>query len=192
MQPSEIIGRLFGGSELERQWKGRWNGGPPDQRRRILDALARCLVLSTDRIAYDKKMVVPCRSIIPYMDPVTDPNSRCWPWAYTMPYPFCVTPVRETRRKNVLKRIVQGNLGIEDKLGVWNGSFWSGLRLSGAIRQGPGTELNVWERAHGELMADLSEMPLMHRLEPKVSRSGLRRLRRCYAAFLPAEDSTGR
>ena len=40
-------------------------------------------------------------------------------------------------------------------------------------------------------MADLSEMPLMHKLEPKPSKGGQRRLRRCYAAFLPAEDKTG-
>ena len=188
MKSAGILNRNTGCSELERRVKG----GPANQRRRIVDALARCYVLETDRIVYDKAVVVSCRSIIPYIDPVDDPYSHWWPWVYAWQYPFGVAPVMAVRRKEVLQRIAKGKLSIDDKLGVWNGSFWCGLRLSGAIRKGPGTELNVWEKPRRELMADLSEMPLMHRLEPKPSKGGQRRLRRCYAAFLPAEDKTGR
>jgi hypothetical protein len=187
MNLEDILHRLFGVSDLER----RANGGPADRRRRIVNALARCFVLETDRIEYDRDMVVPCRSIIPYLDPVSDPESRWWTWTYARQHPACVTPVMEVRRKEVLKRIAMGNLGIDDRLGAWNGSFWHGLKLSGAIKQGFGTELRIW-KAHRELIADISEMPLMHRLEPSAPKGGQRRLRRCYAAFLPPEDPTGR
>ena len=172
---------------MERKWKG----GPADRKRRIVDALARCFVLQTDRVVYDRKMFVSCRSIIPHLDPVTDPESQWWPWIFRQKYPFGVTPVMEARRKEVLQRIAQGSLGIEDRMGVWKGSFWHGLRLSGAIRQGTGTEFRIWERAHPKLVADLAEMPLTKRLEPKATKRGQRRLRRCYAALLPPEDPTG-
>jgi len=188
MNSADILLRIKGGWELERKWKG----GPEDRRRRIVDALACCYVMDTDRIVYDKAMIVPCRSLIPYLKPVNNPDSGWWSWTYTRQHPCCVTPVREATRKEVLARIAKGSLGIEDKIGIWNGSFWQGLRLSGAIKSGPGTELRIMEKAHPEILSDLVNMPLMKRLEPKVAKHGQRRLRRCFAAFLPPEDPVGR
>ena len=166
-------------------------GGPANRHRRITDALARCFVLDTDRIQYDRKMIVSCRSLIPYMEPVADPDSKWWPSEYRRKYPTCVTPVKKVTRKEALKRIAEGNLGIDDKLGIWNGSFWHGLKLSGTLRRGVGTEFRIWERLHEELVADLSEMPLMKRLEAKAAKHGQRRLRRCYVALLPPENPMG-
>ena len=155
-----------------------------DRRQRTIDGCARCFVLSTDRPTSARRVLWE----------LTDPPTDRYRWRW--PYDVRVAGNRYIQdtagRKTVLARIAQGNLGIDDRIGPWNGSFWSGLRASGAIRRGPGTEWRVWERPHGELLADISEMPLMHRLEPRAGKHGQRRLRRCYAAFLPAEQSTER
>ena len=125
---------------------------------------------------------------------LTDPPPEFFNWRW--PYNVRVADKRyildTAGRKAVIARIVKGDLGIDDKVGLWNGSFWAGLRLSGVLRQGPGTEFRIWERQHQELIADLSEMPLMKKLEPKAAKHGQRRLRRCYAAYLPSDPATER
>ena len=155
-----------------------------DRRQRTIDGCARCYVLVTDRPLSNR------RALWNLTDPPT--NRYGWRW----PYNQRVSENRYIRdtagRKVVIDRISQGGLGIEDRLGVWNGSFWAGLRASGAIRRGPGTEWRIWERQHRELVADLSEMTLMHRLEPRPAKHGQRRLRRCYASLLPSGEATER
>ena len=155
-----------------------------DRRRRTIDGCARCFVLATDHPTAARRV------LWELTDPPTDRYR--WSWPYNMRVAGNRYIQDTAGRKTVLARIEQGNLGIEDRIGPWNGSFWTGLKASGAIRQGPGTEWRVWERSHGELLADISEMSLMHRLEPRAGKHGQRRLRRCYAPFLPAEQSTER
>jgi hypothetical protein len=153
-----------------------------DHQRRMLAAVARLYVLATDRPRGK------WAAAMALADPPSDP--RCaWRPFFPMGHWF----IREQLgRRKALGRIAEGSLGIEDRIGPWNGSFWAGLRMSGAIRKGPGTEWIIWEPAHRDLVADIEAMPLMHRLEPRASRSGQRRLRRCYATLLPPEDATGR
>ena len=142
---------------------------------RLIDAAARCFVLASDRPLQGRPI-----ALEPHIDwsqgDVSTSQGRLY----------------EIGRKRIVDRIKQGNLGIEDQLGVWNGSFWHGLRLSGALKKGRWSEWDIWEKAHQELIADLAEMPVFGRLEPKVNKSGLRRLRRCHAIYLPPEKETER
>ena len=157
-----------------------------DMRRRLTEGCARCYVLATDRPTAARQ----------WLFDLTEPPALDYRWHNRYPF-YLRLPDRKhflkyASRKAVLARIAQGNLGIEDRIGPWNGSFWAGLRAGGAIRKGSGTEWRIWERSHPELIADLSEMPLMHRLEPRAAKHGQRRLRRCYAALLPSEQATER
>ena len=181
----DILLRKHGGWEMVRKWQG----GPEDRQRRVIDAFARCCILTTDRPVPDFKKIWPNQEILPFLDAVTSPDKGWWTETYRMRIPP-PSVIGQAGRKAALERIAKGNLGIEDRLGVWNGSFFHGLKMSGALRKRPGTEFTIWARP--ELVADLSEMPLMHRLEPRVAKHGQRRLRRCYAAFLPPEELTGR
>jgi len=185
MNSADILLRIHGGWEMVRKWQG----GPEDRRRRVIDAFARCCILTTDRPVPDFKKIWPYQDILPFLDAVTSPDQGWWTQTYRRRIPP-PSVIGQAVRKAALERITQGNLGIEDRLGVWNGSVFHGLKLSGALRKGPGTEFTIWARP--ELVADLSEMPLMHKLEPKAAKHGQRRLRRCYAAFLPPEDPIGR
>lgn len=160
-------------------------GDPRGNRmRRAIDGCARTYVLATDQPLTQR------RTLWNLTDP--PPAAFSWKWPYNQRVSDDGYIRIVATRKAVLHRIAMGGLGIEGRLGPWNGSFWTGLRLSGALRHGPGTELRIWERQHKELVADLAGSPLMKRLEPKVAKHGPRRLRRCYAAFLPPELSTER
>jgi len=185
MNSADILLRIHGGWEMVRKWQG----GPEDRRRRVIDAFARCCILTTDRPVPDFKKIWPYQDILPFLDAVTSSDQGWWTQTYRRRIPP-PSVIGQAGRKAALERIAMGNLGIENRLGVWNGSFFHGLKLSGALRKGPGTEFTIWARP--ELVADLSEMPLMHRLEPRAAKHGQRRLRRCYAAFLPPEDPIGR
>ena len=160
-------------------------GGDPkgDMRRRLQTGCARCYVLATDR------PLSSCENLIALTEAPTETYRWHSPYCWRIPEAWRVPLVAP--RKAVLKRIEQGGLGIDEKLGPWNGSFWLGLKISGAIRRGPGTEWIIWEKTHQELIADLETMPLMHKLEKKSATHGQRRLRRCYASYLPPEDHTG-
>ena len=158
-----------------------------DMQKRVLLGCARCFVLLSDRPA----KVIGMKELVSVTDPPPDTHDYTLPWRCH----YYVADRRyvweNTGRKLTIERISQGNLGIEDKLGVWTGEFWCGLKLSGALKKSVGTEFVIWEKGHGDLIEDLIEMPLMKRLEPTASRSGLRRLRRCYAAYLPPVDPLG-
>lgn len=151
-----------------------------DMRRRVIDGCARAYVLRTDRPTRDIK------SLLALTDPPPDRDRSNV--VYGMRLPGVRYILDAAGRNVVLERIRRGNLGIEERLGIWNGCFWAGLRASGAIRQGPGTEWRIWERSHRELLDDLAGMPLMKRLAPRAAKHGQRRLRRCYGMLLPPED----
>ena len=90
----------------------------------------------------------------------------------------------------VLRRIGQGGLGTDGRMGTWTPGFLCGLRMSGALRP-DGKAWAVWARTHRELLSDIETMPVPHRLEPRAGRNGVRRLRRCPAMLLPASDPRG-
>ena len=182
--------RLFAFARLEevaRQCHELIFGDPQgDMRRRLTTGCARCYVLKTDRPSSVRQI------LYDLTEPLKESDVHRWHSPYCWRLPDNRNVEKYAGRKSVLARIAQGGLEIDEELGQWNGSFWHGLRLSGALRQGPGTELRLWERLHGDLIADITEMPLMHRLEPRTAMHGQRRLRRCYAAYLPPEQSTER
>lgn len=99
---------------------------------------------------------------------------------------------RERRRllvRRVYGRIKAGDLNLPPR-GCWNGAFFSGLRLSHALRLRTGRTWEIYEPTHRELLGDLEAMPLPHRLEAKAGRNRIRRLRRCPATFLPSSDGS--
>jgi len=91
----------------------------------------------------------------------------------------------------VYRRIAEGGLNIDERLGVWTGGFFKGLRMSGALRPCGKRQWYVWENSHRDLIRDMEGMGVFNHLERKTAKNGTRRLRRCPASFLPAEPDDG-
>lgn len=91
----------------------------------------------------------------------------------------------------IYHRITEGGLGIDDRLGIWNGGFFRGLEMSGALRRYGRRSWWIWGNSHRDLIRDMEGMEVFNRLERNSGRNGIRRLRRCPATFLPAEPCDG-
>lgn len=139
----------------------------PVQRRLLLDALAKCYCISTDRPHRDIDALLPFA-----------------PRGVAL-YPACIEGIG---RRAVYERIARGGLDIDHLLAPWTPGFWSGLRLAAALRHGAYTEWYTWERSRPELVADLEHLHVTAVFERRPTLSGLRRLRRCPSVFLPVED----
>ena len=120
--------------------------------------------------------------------------AMCVEWELDRSCPWPPTPRTVARfggLKAVYARIARGGLLMEDRIGVWNGGFFRGLRLSGALKPCGGRQWQVWEKGHPELVRDMEGMSVSNRMEKAAGRNGVRRLRRCPASFLPAEPPSG-
>ena len=91
----------------------------PAQRELLLDALARCYCLATDRPHRD------IAALLPFV-PAGIPLSPAY--------------IEAMGRRAVYRRIARGGLDIDDQLAPWTAGFGEGLRLAGALRFAEYTE----------------------------------------------------
>lgn len=174
LTPKEVLAKAV--AEI----RARWLLPPPPSpdakrkaRRRdaILEAYAKSFVLVGDRVGAAERVIA--EFLPPGVHPPTPSQFR-----------------RIGGVAAVHKRIAKGGLGIDDRLGVWTGGYFHGLRISGALRPDAGRGWAVWRATHYRLVADLESMPLPHSLDPP-GKNAIRRFRRCPAASLPPGDPHG-
>ena len=91
----------------------------PAQRELLLDALAKCYCLATDRPHRD----------VGALRPFVPPGIILSP-AY----------IERIGRRTVYQRIAQGGLDIDHLLSPWTAGFWEGLRVAGTVRHAGYTE----------------------------------------------------
>jgi hypothetical protein len=157
----------------------RWRDPELIRQRQVLHerinlAVARAYVIS------DSKAHLRPRVVWPYLK-ATVPGGY-WPTLCRLRYAGAP--------QAALTRLRNGDLGIEENLGLWTAEFFLGLTLSGGLQEKETGRFRIDTAAHPELAEDIAQWHIAGKLGNDYG-FGRRRLVGCLATQLPTKDPVG-